>query len=115
MKILYNEVKQTVDLNKIKVFIVGNKNDQYENEQVKKDVAEKYAKSINGTYRCISALEGTGINELFDNIGRSFLKKEEKINSEESKEKNKPEKSEEKEFSLEPEFINKKNNKKKCC
>ena len=72
---LYNEVKQTIDINKILVFVVGNKNDQYEYEQVKKEIAEKYAYSINATHRIVSALKASGINELFDCVGRSFFKK----------------------------------------
>ena len=60
----YNDAKQSIDLNKVLIFVVGNKNDQYEHEQVKKDIAEKYAKSINATYRCVSALKSSGINEL---------------------------------------------------
>ena len=48
---LYNEVKQTVDLNRVVVFIVGNKNDMYMHEKIKKEEAEQYTKSINGIYR----------------------------------------------------------------
>ena len=65
------------------VFVVGNKNDLYEEEKIKKEDAEKYAKSINATYRCVSALEGKGIDELFDCVARSFFKREEKGEDEE--------------------------------
>ena len=60
------------------VFVVGNKNDLYEEEKIKKEDAEKYARSINATYRCVSALEGKGIDELFNCVERSFFKREEK-------------------------------------
>ena len=60
LKTIYNEVKQTANINKVLIFIVGNKNDLYEQEQVKKEEAEKYAKSINGIYRCVSALNSKG-------------------------------------------------------
>ena len=76
LKILYNEVKEAVDIDHVLVFIVGNKNDMYLNEQVKKNVAEEYTKSINGTYRCVSALKSTGIKELFEYVGQSLLKVE---------------------------------------
>ena len=46
---MYNEVKQSIDLNKVLIFVVWNKNDLYEIEQIKKDEAEKYAKSINAS------------------------------------------------------------------
>ena len=93
----------------------------YAQEAVKKDVAEEYAKSIGGGYRCVSALKSTGINELFDLVGRSFLQNDEEVHeqNEEKKEKNeKNEKEESKqEFTLKPEDkeTKKKNRKKKCC
>ena len=90
------------------VFVVGNKNDLYEEEQIKKEDAENYAKSINATYRCVSALEGKGIDELFDCVARSFFKREEKGEEEEEEDRdimanksNKNEKSKNGEFSLE--------------
>ena len=90
----------------MKLFIVGNKNDQYLYEQVKNDIAEQYAKSINAIYRCVSALESTGINELFDYVARSFFikrKKEKKIKINENKEKEKQENESKKEFNICPE------------
>ena len=78
LKKIYNEVKQAADLSKMLLYVVGNKNDQYEHEQVKKDIALQYSKSINATYRCVSALKSEGINELFDYIGRSFFIKDNK-------------------------------------
>ena len=110
IKNLYKEVKQVVDFNNIFCYIVGNKNDQYLNEQVKKEDAKKYANSINATFRCVSALEGSGINELFDFVGRSFFKR--KDNFSENIEANKNNK----EFSLDPDAKEKdKKNKKSCC
>jgi small GTP-binding protein len=113
VKTLYNEVKQTVDLNKVITFIVGNKNDMYAQEAVKKDVAEEYAKSIGGGYRCVSALKSTGINELFDYVALSLLKNEgrETIieNSGNDKNNNK------KEFTLKKEEKKGEKQKKKCC
>ena len=105
----------------MKLFIVGNKNDQYLYEQVKKDIAEQYAKSINAIYRCVSALESTGINELFDYVARSFFIKrktetETKIKINEDKEKEKQENESKKEFNICPEDEKtKKKKRKKCC
>jgi GTPase SAR1 family protein len=103
------------------VFVVGNKNDLYGEEQIKKEDAEKYAKSINATYRCVSALEGKGIDELFDCVARSFFKREEKGEEEEEEDRDimankntKDDKSKNGEFSLEK-SNNVKKKKKKCC
>ena len=112
LKNLYNEVKQAIDLNKIKIFIVGNKNDQYEHEQVKKDIAEQYAKSINAKFRIVSALKlDGGINELFDCVAKSFFID----NDDKDSNKNENEESK-KSFSIGPDKNqNEKNGKKKCC
>jgi hypothetical protein len=100
-------------LNKVITFIVGNKNDMYAQEAVKKDVAEEYAKSIGGGYRRVSALKSTGINELFDYVALSLLKNEgrETIieNSGNDKNNNK------KEFTLKKEEKKGEKQKKKCC
>ena len=111
LKKLYNEVKDNLDINNVNVFIVGNKNDLYLNEKVPKKDAEEYSKSINATYRCVSALTSDGIKELFECIGKTLL-----VGKEPSEEK-KPEQN--KNIQLKN---NKKNedpkggkNKKKCC
>jgi small GTP-binding protein len=110
LKNLYKEVNQIIDFSKIFCYIVGNKNDQYLLEQVKKEEAQKYANSINAIYRCVSALEGSGINELFDFIGRAFFKKKDNFSKNAEADKNN------KEFSLDPNAKEKdKKNKKSCC
>ena len=87
---MYLEVKDSVDINKVFIFIVGNKNDLYAEEQVKKTEVEDYTKSINATYRCVSALTSDGIQELFECIGRTLLlgKNESQSKSEEEKNEN---------------------------
>ena len=106
-------MKQTIDLNRIKIFVVGNKNDQYEYEQVKKDIAEQYAKSINATLRIVSALKvNGGINELFDCVAKSFFVNNGDKDTNENDEKEEPKKL----FSISPDKNqNEKNGKKKCC
>ena len=99
----------------MKIFVVGNKNDQYENEQVKKDITEKYAKSINAKYRIVSALEGSGIDELFDCVGRSFFIKDDEEEKGGKKVESK-ENDNQQFFSLSQEKNKgEKNTKKKCC
>ena len=70
---IYNEVKDALDISKVRVFIVGNKNDLYLKEEITKTEGMEYSKSINGTYRCVSALTSDGIVELFECIGKSLL------------------------------------------
>ena len=73
LKKLYEEVKQTVDINKIHVFVVGNKNDMYNEEKVTKQEANDYSRTINATLRIVSALSANGIKELFDCVGEALL------------------------------------------
>ena len=75
LKKLHEEVKQTVDINKVHIFVVGNKNDLYDQEKVPKTEAEQYAKSISANYRCVSALksDGGGVNELFETLGKNLI------------------------------------------
>lgn len=81
----------------------------YEIEKVNKKDAEEYAKSINGSFRCVSALSSNGINELFQNVGELLFKKEGKEAT--SEESSKPP---DKEFSLKKDNIKAKKKKKFC-
>ena len=106
-------MQQTVNINKVLIFVVGNKNDLYEIEKVKKEEAEEYTKSINVIYRCVSALNSTGINELFLCVGKSLLNAEER---EVPLEKENSTNNNNKEFTLKKEEEKpKENQKKKCC
>ena len=108
LKKLYKEVEELVDIKKVITIIVGNKSDMYEKEAIKKNDAEQYAKSIQSLYRCVSAREGNGINELFDCVAKSLLNNDGKESNlkDSTKEKNE-------EFSLQNQSKQKK--KKKCC
>ena len=88
----------------------------YEYEQVKKDVAEEYAKSVNGAYRCVSALKSSGINELFEFVGMCLLKNEgkEPILEDYNKSEN-DKKNNKNEFTLKKEEKKDEKQKKKCC
>jgi len=108
LKKLYNEVGELIDIKKVKTIIVGNKNDMYLKEVIKKNEAEQYAKSIQSIYRCVSAKEGKGINELFDCVAKSLLNNDEKESNTEVPSKEKKE-----EFALQNQ--SKKKKKKKCC
>ena len=82
-------------------------------EKIKKEEAEEYTKSINGIYRCVSALNSTGINELFLCVGKTLLNFEPKELPVEE-----PSKQNNKEFTLKKEEVenkDEKKKKKKCC
>lgn len=55
--------------------IAGNKSDLYKNEKVKEKEAREYAKSIDAVFYLTSALVGTNINELFNDLGLKYLQK----------------------------------------
>ena len=99
---------------------MGNKNDLYLKQEVKKEDAAKYAKSVNGVYTCVSALDSnsTGINELFDTVALSLLNNEGKdsVVEETDKSKNSDNKKDNnKEFTLKKEEQKEKTSKKKKC
>ena len=54
-------------------FVVANKSDLYENEQVTDEEGKKFAKQIKGIFKSTSALSNNGISRLFDSIGRKML------------------------------------------
>ena len=53
--------------------LVGNKFDRYDSQQVSKEEAKGFAKEINAIYQLVSAKDGTGINELFHDIGKKYI------------------------------------------
>ena len=83
----------------------------YGQEKVKKQEAEEYAKSIKASYRCVSALSGTGLNELFFSIAKSLINSEEKESTAEENSKQ----GDNKEFTLKKENKSKKHKEKKIC
>ena len=65
-EIWYEELKQHGE-DKPVIAIVGNKSDQYENENiVNEEEARKYAESVGGIFQQVSAKTGSGINDLFN-------------------------------------------------
>ena len=70
----------------------------------------EYAKSINATHKIVSALQSTGIDDLFESVAKSFLEKEKK-----GTKQIEPEETNNKEFKLQPELKEKRRRKNKCC
>ena len=56
--------------------LIGNKSDLYlENEEVSEEDARNYANEINAVFKLTSALNGSGINELFEILAKEYIKK----------------------------------------
>ncbi len=68
----YSEVKESSPKNVI-IAIVANKSDLYEYEEITNNELEEYAQSINAIYKQTSALNNSGIKDLFDQIGYKLL------------------------------------------
>ena len=67
--------------------VVANKNDLYENQQVKDEEGKEFAKSINGIFQSTSAKSDSGITNLFENIGYRYFDPNFDTNEIENKEK----------------------------
>ena len=91
---------------------MGNKSDDYENEDVKDGEAKEFAKSIRAIFKKTSAKLGNGIDELFKIIGKQYLNPELSIYSNLTKEEQI--KYEDK-IKIEKIKSQNKNNKKRCC
>ena len=63
----YNEVKLNAPDN-VKIVIVGNKCDLYLKEEIKEEEARTYAENIGVMFQLTSALDSSGVDELFQNL-----------------------------------------------
>ena len=113
--------------------LVGNKSDLYNNSEVEEKEASDWADSIGAIFQTTSALSNTGIDVLFDNVGKKFLnpdfnykKDEDQKKQAYEKKKEKQNKNEEEEddnvklpeihnIKLDSKNSNEKVKKKKCC
>ena len=78
----FDEIKSTwvtfydeARVNKVSLFLVGNKNDLIENQQVTEEEGREYANQIGAKFFLTSSRSGEGVNELFNEIANSFKKK----------------------------------------
>ena len=71
----YKEVKENSPDDVI-IAIAANKSDLYEKEEVSQDEVEEFAESINAIYKQTSALNGSGIKEIFESIGDELTSSE---------------------------------------
>ena len=103
--------------------VAGNKSDLYEKEEVPEQEAREFAKSIGAIFCLTSAQSNSGIEELFEEMGKKFLDPNSTINESENqnldqahKQKKDEKKKEKKEEQKNIQLKNvKKKEKKSCC
>ena len=54
--------------------LAGNKNDLYENETVDRNEVKEFSDEINAVFKYTSAKQNVSIDELFEELGKNFLK-----------------------------------------
>ena len=124
----YEQLKESGDKDII-ICLVANKYDLYEKREVSNEEGEEFAKSIGAIFASTSAKNDSGINFLFENIGRKILEPDFDFFAAEQKKKDDYKKKKKKEDDENNKAINNKNNnankivklntqkekKKKCC
>ena len=124
----YEQLKESGDKDII-ICLVANKYDLYEKREVTNEEGEEFAKSIGAIFASTSAKNDSGINFLFENIGRKILEPDFDFFAAEQKKKDDFKKKKKKEDDENNKAINNKNNnankivklntqkekKKKCC
>ena len=116
------ELKDHADKNVV-LGVAGNKSDLYEKEEVSEQEAREFAKSIGAIFCLTSAQSNSGIEELFEEMGKKFLDPNSTINESENqnldqahKQKKDEKKKEKKEEQKNIQLKNvKKKEKKSCC
>ena len=116
------ELKDHADKNVV-LGVAGNKSDLYEKEEVPEQEAREYAKSIGAIFCLTSAQSNSGIEELFEEMGKKFLDPNSTTNESENqnldqahKQKKDEKKKEKKEEQKNIQLKNvKKKEKKNCC
>ncbi len=89
------------------ISIIGNKCDKYEYEEVSEEEAQSYANEIKAKFFLVSALNGSGIDRMFQTLAEEFLDPDFNGNIESEKRLMNS-------FELKKEHI-KKNKNNKCC
>ena len=95
--------------------IVGNKSDNYENEEVEDNIGKRLARKQNAIFQKTSAKTNKGIDELFEKIGKQILNPDNSIICNLSKEEMKKHKEQILIEEIRQENRNKKKIKKGCC
>ena len=109
--------------------VVANKNDLYEQQQVKDEDGKAFAKEINAIFQSTSAKDNHGITNLFENIGKKYFNPNYDTNAIDNKEKEEYEQKKNQKIQqkkqitapanrgikLSPETVKKDDKKKGCC
>jgi len=109
--------------------VVANKNDLYEQQQVKDEEGKAFAREINAIFQSTSAKDNHGITNLFENIGKKYFNPNYDTNEIDNKEKEEYEQKKNQKLQqrkqvnapvnrgikLNPETIKKDEKKKGCC
>ena len=93
--------KSHINIIPINTYIIGNKYDLFQLEQVEENVVKQYATDNQIGFKYVSALNGKNTNELFQEIADKYMLKGKQHNSEDNQSNQK--------------LHNKKPHKKKCC
>ena len=73
--IWYEDVQEYCD-KKPMIFILGNKADLYDEEEVREDDAGKYAKSINSKFKLVSVKQGIQVDNFLEELIEDYLNSE---------------------------------------
>ena len=68
----YEQTKMNCEKDAI-LAVVANKNDLYEKQLISDEVGQQFADDIGAIFQSTSALSESGINKLFDNIGKKII------------------------------------------
>ena len=109
----YEQIKK-VNGDDIIIGIAGNKSDLFNKEEVSEKEGKEFAAQNGCTFFLTSAFQGTGIKELFRELGQQVVNKEENLNPTKPKDKNKKKNVKLASETSEEEGTNKKK-KKDCC
>ena len=77
----YKQVCEINGRDKLIIGVVGNKNDLYEERNVKEEEGQKYAEEIKASFFETSAKDHETIESLFEGICEQFIKKDNKNNN----------------------------------
>ena len=104
----YDQLKNSGEEN-IVFGVAGNKCDLFQEEKVTEKEAKEFANQIGAVFQLTSCKESIGIDELFEELGRKYLEKNNLIDNDSGNNQK------ERGISIKKEDVNNNKNKKKCC
>ena len=101
----YNDIKDSINISKVAIIIVGNKSD-LPNVEVNKEISEKFCEQYNLQLIQTSCKDNINIEETFNSLIENMIKLDSDYKQQLKKRRSKVDESS---------FIDDKTNKKKCC